>query len=1625
MSRSNSIVAGHRQKMATFTGQAATNNTFTGTAGGDLFLWSVPDINSLDRALGAGGRDVFKLTNAGALAPTALAGVAGIERIVLAAGGNGLTLTNANFAGVAGAKIIVTGGAAGDTVDASKLTGANAIDVTAGAGNDRLTGGAGRDVFRFVPTNLSGDTVLGGGGRDLLLLTGAGSVSAGGLSGMAGVETIQLAAGSNAITLVNGNLAGVAGARIVVRGGAGTDAVDGQGLTGANAVDVTAGAGTDVLRGGAGRDVFRFTAANLAGDTVLGGLGLDTLLLTSAGALGAGGLNGMSGVEAIKLSSGGNTLALVDANFGGVAGAKIVLAGSAGADSINGSGLTGTNAIDVTAGLGADVLRGGAGRDTFRFTAQGLAGDTVNGGSGPLAIDTLMITTAGKLANGALANVTDIDRILLAAGGNTIVLTEANVPLSNLAVGTIEVIGGAGNDSVDGSAITGINSVLLFTAGAGRDRVIGGAGIDTFRFAAADLKASDTIIGGGGGDDLTLTTSGPLAADALAGMTGVESINLANGANTLNLRDANFTGLDFANFPTILVKGGSGNDTINASTLTGTNAIAVTAGAGLDVLRGGAGADRFLFAAANLNGDTISGGEGFDRLDLTTARVLGASALAGMTSVELIALASGTNGLILQDANFVGTTGQINLIGNSGSDTIDASGVAVATNRIQVVAGAGNDTLKGGAGGDTFQFVATDLTAGDAIAGGAGYDTLLIVRPLNAADGTLATDALEQMTGIDQIQLGKTGTGLTLTDANYAVPVTGDVPGSDRIDIYGTTGASVIDAADLTGTHAIYFYDGNGSDTVIGGAGDDVVRYEFFTAAVPGDTFDGGGGVDAIMFQQSMDFLGDTITNVEELIYFNTTNSDAAVTISGKNAARIGQIGSDFQDGKSAVFTVQLAANSNTDLSNLTLVKADAGDAIKVVSSGGATQVFLSSSISSFTGSTDTDDVFDYSTGGAQAIATGGGADTIFYVDGFVHEAGDTVDGGTGDDTVVVDRSMNFLGNSLVNVERLGLLVGAGELTLRISGESAAGLKHVGSASGLTEIYSIELSAGSATDLSNITLDNPDAGDAIKVVATSGDTAVTLNDQIASFTGSADADTVGYAVGGGYKDGAVIDGGGGDDRIVHSFGVAIDAGTGNDTLVLLTQLNFVTRVRLMNINQVVGSSNIISNFENVDASGVTISGVELNGRGDVVSVLIGSAQGDTITAGAAGAVITGGLGADTLTGGTGGDRFLIRSTEEAADDMIEADTGDDGIDVLGSADLRGVAISGIETLFLAAGDGAGNFTADDLTATVTGAQAAALTDVFGNGYNTTSVETLVVKADTTSLDLSGLAFYYFDGPDHVEITGTVGDDTIIGSSTNDIIRGNSGLDVIAGEAGNDTIAWQTFTQTIDGGTGTDTILFEDQLDASQATLRIDLSGNSVQHLFAGDILENTTATNFENVDLSAISAGADILGSAGDNVLTGGSAGDMITGGFGADTLTGNGGADSFVWNSVPEGGDTITDFTRGTDKLVFSGTAFAVDFSFDTVAFNARGFTGDITGFDLLLLVGDVFNSATEVRAYLDTQQTTADHGMFLVANNSQGSLELYYTANATAGGANNAVFEIADLGAGAFPDLNDFVFM
>lgn len=175
-------------------------------------------------------------------------------------------------------------------------------------------------------------------------------------------------------------------------------------------------------------------------------------------------------------------------------------------------------------------------------------------------------------------------------------------------------------------------------------------------------------------------------------------------------------------------------------------------------------------------------------------------------------------------------------------------------------------------------------------------------------------------------------------------------------------------------------------------------------------------------------------------------------------------------------------------------------------------------------------------------------------------------------------------------------------------------------------------------------------------------------------------------------------------------------------------------------------------------------------------------------------------------------------------------------------------------------------------------------------------------------------------------TATIGDD----DNTIPTLE-NPVSDQIApkGEAFNFQFAANTFNDPDPGDSLTYTASLEnddplpDWLSFDPATRTF--SGTPTEENVGTINIEITATDSFnegtvESFDLTVPSASAVITGTPGRDELTGTSENDSLTGGFGADILTGEAGSDQFIYNSIRDAGDTITDFEVGNDQIVLTG---------------------------------------------------------------------------------------------------------
>ena len=180
-----------------------------------------------------------------------------------------------------------------------------------------------------APSALAGTTLIGNDGLSTLLLTTADS----NLGGVSKFATIDLAAGNN----TDGDRHDAVRRSVTIDDGAsGNNSVSAAGDTSASkgkTLTYYAGTGTDSFAGGFENDTVSVSAAAVGGDTLTGGSGTNTLVLTTAGTFSLG---GVSKFATIRLAAGNNTVTVTDTTLSG--GSVTIVTGRAATTRISAAG---------------------------------------------------------------------------------------------------------------------------------------------------------------------------------------------------------------------------------------------------------------------------------------------------------------------------------------------------------------------------------------------------------------------------------------------------------------------------------------------------------------------------------------------------------------------------------------------------------------------------------------------------------------------------------------------------------------------------------------------------------------------------------------------------------------------------------------------------------------------------------------------------------------------------------------------------------------------------------------------------------------------------------------------------------------------------------------------------------------------------------------------------------------------------------------------------------------------------------------------------------------------------------------------------------------------------------------
>jgi len=1264
----------------------------------------------------------------------------------------------------------------------------------------------------------------------------------------------------------------------------------------------TLSASADVVAGGAGDDIvsgiIQATMANVlttvnAGDVIDGGDGNDTLKIAATGADG----NAAVSINALEVT---NVETISVNNFATGTGTHTIdmsLITGVTSVGLNASSAAGDTVFDNVPSIVDVFMKNGDADLTVTYVATVVAGFTdsqnitVNG----VASNSNTLTVAGvetvNLTSTGLKSTIDT-------------LTTANATTLNvdgdakLTIGVIPATAG----TIDASTMTGDLVISAYNVTPAAASYSGSQGNDTVSITSGELTQTRTLEGNGGVDTLVLLAPADWNLLTYGNVTGFEVLGagvigtydaskLAGGIAVLSAAASNGGGsVIFSNMPStatgtitgtegfdLLLTQDSADDTANI-----TVGAAASGGAGITVADPVALSE---FETVNL----VSGGltdsvVPIESAQMTTLNVSGQGvsvAITNATGIKTIdgsgIVDAGGTGLTITAnpglAAFGGVTmtgtdfGLDNLLGGAGADTISGGGVADSlsgaggadtihggSGNDLIIGGGGIDTLHGDGGNDNFVVVTTgdftSLASAETISGGDGTDTLIFGGTSTLAAGTHAvasvgtayTIAATDLHNVDveQIKSFEDGTfTLTVDDTFY----TNSNQTVLVIDNSTAAGDLTVTASSLSAANSIDVASNGGAttDTLTGGKGDDIFRFDSTNAAgwATGDTVAGGGGTDKLIMT--------LITNMTAVANTNLVSRVEEISFIGSGA-----------------ITANYAINNGTfvteTVAGVKYTVVGVVDASGMVGTGALT----------FNGALETDSKMTITGGRGADIITGGSkADTIdggYGADNITGGPGiDILTGGAGNDIFTVATGTNFLLMASAEVVNGG----SGALDTIVFTEAA---NLTVAAADLVNMTGIEIIEMGGTGDDSVTVSD-------QVFANNGATSLKVeNSAAATFTVNAAGVSAANSLNVQYDIAAAgiavvdtITGGSGDDTVLFTDGRQwtstdiINGGLGTDTITVMLgttstdALAAGSQTGLSNIetiNLIVGGANTANaaittadaNFAATDATinGAGVPGVLtinaaaetdsnitiIGGTGnDILTGGTNPTKVDTITGGLGADTITGGRGTDIISGGAGADVFTYTATNQS-----NTSTPDSITDFVSKTDKIAITVD----LTSKVSAQTYNTTLTAAKADVTAAQNA-LTGVAGQILYVTGEEALYINDTSdnllTSLDYkininpaATAASTIAEGDINMTISGSTtasntittggGADTITGGNVADIISSGAGADILDGGTGNDVITGGTGADTIDAGTGVDTIVYTTLADGIASVVTI-------------------------------------------------------------------------------------------------------------------------------------------------------------------------------------------------------------
>lgn len=1457
-------------------------------------------LTAIDLGLGI---DEISVSFGGAQSLTDAATLTGVEAAALVSldAASSLTLTGGQ-ADVFTAFILTSGGrlnltstsvvlnAIGDFNFAGNALGGNVISAATAAAGVTITMTSQTEALTLIGS-AQGDVLTGGSGNDTI--TGGGGADQ--QRGNAGDDTFLVAAGEVvAGELFDGGAHGTRGDRILATSGANLSAATISGieslsvadplaaldetvtislaqLTGLGSIDLGAGSDQLVVRFGASSpiDLQTQSFASLTGVERLSFVATEAnqrLALTSAQA---------ERITAMTLTGDRSQLTLA--------------ATWAGLNGMTDAEFQGGSVTYIQAAIGASSVLLDLGQQSERFSLLGSEGsDTLRGGSGN---DQITIGLGDEAwGNGGadifhaiagFAGAARIDGGTQPGGAEDIILTTGLVDLSEVTFTGIERIGrgnpiGGGGDTLTITADQ-LASVGLVDLGLGMDRLTvlfrsGGGALDVTGQAFASFLGVETVA-----LDLAAGVSSLRLTGAQADLFTSWSLHGAAQTILLTGTSARLNGLADADFgadpgQAIILSAATATAAVHIAMANQSEALRLIGSAQSDVLTGGKGNDLIY---GNSGADVMSGNAGDDTFHLLegtapAGEVIDGGADSGLGSRDRIVLTTDGGTYDLSGVTIAGIE-RIEAGAFIGAETVTISSAQLAS-LATIDLGTGTDRL-------TVALAPGGLAdlSGATFASLQGIEHASLLVQAGAANVTLTgeqADAFQSMTFVGaqhNLYLRTTSAGLNaMSDADFQAPWMLAIRGE-----FATSGLLV----DLSAqSEALSMEGGAARDTLRGGSGDDL----FVVGA--DDDFAGNGGADRFFIQDGGQGLaridGGSAPSgaVDAIVMRATASSLVGATLVGIEAITSLAVPFD-QDESLTITSDQLASVGLIDLYRgadlLDVVFQGSGPALDVTGQTFATLSNLEAVTLSLQSPTSV------------LVMTGAQAD-LFTAMRFASPA----------QTLVLTST-----------------------SARLNAYADAAL------TGLATISAARATEGVAIDVSRQSeafLDLIGSAGADVLTGGNGENGITggLGADILSGGGGGD---IFVLRAGDFAAGEQIDGGSGSDAIQIHFKGDLDLSQGTITGVELltdnaapsTQVQTVT----LTLDQLDGfqTINLVDRTETLRV--LTAPG-EADFRGATLATLLGVRGVELSFAPLASSVTLTGAQLDLFTAidfdPTGADHQLFLASTSAGLNGLSDAALQGGAMISAALALAGVTIDlgqQSESFRLEGGTradslvgGAGNDTLAGGAGgdTLTGGGGDDLLDYSGSNRR------VVVNLQAQTASGGHAAGDVISGFEQVAgsafadvLTGTAGFNRIDGGAGTDLVQGGAGADLLSGGAGlGDVVSYAAsalgvdvdLTRLVQAGGDAE----GDQLDGFES-----VTGSSRADVLTGSGARNTLTGG----------GGADRLsGGGGVDLLLGGGGNDTLDGGTAADVLEGGAAADTFVLSI--SGGDTINDFTSGSDVL-------------------------------------------------------------------------------------------------------------